>query len=284
MLTIPVYKLKDYESVGQAELPEGFAKIVPSKGLLHRGIIHYLANQREGNADTKTRGEVRGGGRKPWRQKGTGRARHGTIRSPIWRGGGIVFGPHPRDFSQKLNKKEKKLAFYHSLTDKLNNKHFTVIDKVDTSLDKTKDFNSILADFYQNLLIKEDILASFKNELKLLWEKYELPEELKGELEIVLQKYPLPFQKKIKARAVLKKWKDKKLSFALRDLNVLFRTYFFEKILFVVTREEFSVERIARNIRNIGVIEVRELNIYDVVYHEHLVVTKDALAVLGGNL
>ncbi len=87
----------------------------PDKYVLHRALVRQWANRRLGTRKTKRRGEVRGGGRKPWRQKHTGRARHGSIRSPLWRGGGVVFGPQPRDFSQKMNRKERKLALYSLL-------------------------------------------------------------------------------------------------------------------------------------------------------------------------
>lgn len=98
------------EEVGQATLELKVAKDETASHLLHRAVVRHLANARQGNASTKTRAEVRGGGRKPWRQKGTGRARAGSIRSPLWRGGGVIFGPKPRDFSLKMNRKERRLA------------------------------------------------------------------------------------------------------------------------------------------------------------------------------
>lgn len=98
------------QEVGQADLQLKVAKEENASHIVHRAIVQQMANARQGNASSKTRSEVRGGGRKPWRQKGTGRARAGSIRSPLWRGGGVIFGPKPRDFEVKMNRKEKRLA------------------------------------------------------------------------------------------------------------------------------------------------------------------------------
>ncbi|MCL2929196.1 MAG: 50S ribosomal protein L4 [Trichodesmium sp. St16_bin4-tuft] len=98
------------EEVGQATLNLRVAKEESAAHIVHRSLRLQMANNRQGTASTKTRSEVRGGGRKPWRQKGTGRARAGSIRSPLWRGGGVIFGPKPRDYSHKMNRKEKRLA------------------------------------------------------------------------------------------------------------------------------------------------------------------------------
>ncbi|MBD2482634.1 MULTISPECIES: 50S ribosomal protein L4 [Planktothrix] len=98
------------ESVGQATLDLKVASEENASHVVHRALVRQMANARQGTASTKTRSEVRGGGRKPWRQKGTGRARAGSIRSPLWRGGGVIFGPKPRDYSQKMNRKERQLA------------------------------------------------------------------------------------------------------------------------------------------------------------------------------
>lgn len=103
------------EEVGQATLELRVAKEENASHIVHRSLRLQMANSRQGNASAKTRAEVRGGGRKPWRQKGTGRARAGSIRSPLWRGGGVIFGPKPRDYSHKINKKEKRLALRTAL-------------------------------------------------------------------------------------------------------------------------------------------------------------------------
>lgn len=103
------------EDAGEATLDLRVAKEETAKHILHRAVVRQLANSRQGTASSKTRAEVRGGGRKPWRQKGTGRARAGSIRSPLWRGGGVIFGPKPRDYTKKMNRKERRLALRTAL-------------------------------------------------------------------------------------------------------------------------------------------------------------------------
>jgi large subunit ribosomal protein L4 len=109
------------EEIGEAPLELKVAKEENASHLIHRAVVRHLANARQGTASTKTRSEVRGGGRKPWRQKGTGRARAGSIRSPLWRGGGVIFGPKPRDYSQRMNKKERRLALRTAINSCLEN-------------------------------------------------------------------------------------------------------------------------------------------------------------------
>ncbi|RMD57702.1 MAG: 50S ribosomal protein L4, partial [Nitrospirae bacterium] len=117
MVDVPVVNMNNEER-GSFSLPEGLFGGEVRIDIVHEVVKNYLANQRHGNASTKSRGEVRGGGRKPWRQKGTGRARAGSIRSPIWVGGGVVFGPKKRDYSYKINKKLKDIALKSALTAK----------------------------------------------------------------------------------------------------------------------------------------------------------------------
>jgi large subunit ribosomal protein L4 len=113
--------VKNWEGkeVGTAELELKVAKETSAAGLVHRALVRQLANARQGTVSTKTRSEVRGGGRKPWRQKGTGRARAGSNRSPLWRGGGVIFGPKPRDYSLKMNRKERRLALRTALISRM---------------------------------------------------------------------------------------------------------------------------------------------------------------------
>jgi len=115
-----------------------------NQAMIHEVLVMYRANLRLGTADTKTRDEVRGGGKKPWRQKGTGRARVGSIRSPLWRHGGVIFGPHPRSYYYRLPKKVVKAALRDVINDKINEKKLTVVETLELASHKTKDFIKIL--------------------------------------------------------------------------------------------------------------------------------------------
>ena len=137
MATVAVKNIRG-ESVGNIDLDDALFGVEINKHAVHMAVIQYLANKRQGNKSSKTRAEVRGGGRKPWRQKGTGRARQGSTRSPQWTGGGVVFAPKPRDFSFKLNKKLKRLALKSVLTDKVQNEKLIVLDSLELPEIKTK--------------------------------------------------------------------------------------------------------------------------------------------------
>ena len=126
------------------ELKDEIFAIEPNEAVMHQMVVLYLANQRQGTQSALTRAEVSGGGRKPWRQKGTGRARQGSTRSPQWTGGGVVFAPTPRDYSFKLNKKEKRAALKSALSDKLANGNLIVVDKIEMNEIKTKTFKTML--------------------------------------------------------------------------------------------------------------------------------------------
>ncbi|MBC7360848.1 MAG: 50S ribosomal protein L4 [Candidatus Aminicenantes bacterium] len=125
--------------VKELSVPEEIFSYPVKEHLIYEAVVNYLANQRQGTACTKTRGEVSGGGRKPWRQKGTGRARAGSIRSPLWRHGGTVFGPKPRDYSYAIPKKARKNALKSALTAKLAENQVLVIDQINISQPKTKE-------------------------------------------------------------------------------------------------------------------------------------------------
>lgn len=133
------------EQVGEVDLQDAVFGIEPNETVLHDAVVMQLNNQRLGTHDTKTRAEVRGGGRKPWRQKGTGRARAGSSRSPIWRKGGIVFGPHPRDYAYSLPKKVRRLALKSALSSKVADGDILVLDALNLDAPKTKDMVKILA-------------------------------------------------------------------------------------------------------------------------------------------
>ena len=143
MATVAVYNMAG-EEVGSIELNDSVFGVEVKENLLHRAVVMQLANNRQGTQKAKTRSEVRGGGRKPWRQKGTGHARQGSTRSPQWTGGGVVFAPEPRDYTQKMNKKEKRAALKSALTDKVANQKFIVLDELKMEEIKTKEFVKIL--------------------------------------------------------------------------------------------------------------------------------------------
>ena len=162
MPKIDVYNIEG-KKVNDVELKEDIFGIIPNEELVHSVIVNYLANQRQGTQSTKTRAEVRGGGKKPWRQKGTGRARQGSIRAPHWIGGGIALGPKPRSYSYKLNKKERRLAIKSCLSSKVIENELTVIDKFEFNEIKTKEVAKML----NNLKLegKTLILLPEKNEI-----------------------------------------------------------------------------------------------------------------------
>jgi len=137
MPKVDVYDING-KKVSDVELNENVFGIEPNEAIVHEVLVNYLANQRQGTQSTKTRAEVRGGGRKPWRQKGTGRARQGSIRAPQWIKGGIALGPKPRSYRYTVNKKEKRLAIKSVLSSKVLENKLTVVDKLELAEIKTK--------------------------------------------------------------------------------------------------------------------------------------------------
>lgn len=131
--------------VSQMDISDAIFGIKPNKDVLHMAVVNYLNNQRQGTQSTLTRSEVRGGGRKPWKQKGTGHARQGSIRSPQWKHGGIALGPKPRDYSSSLNKKVKRLAMFSALSSKVLEKEIIVVDNLAVDEIKTKTIISMLS-------------------------------------------------------------------------------------------------------------------------------------------
>jgi len=154
MASFPLYNTKG-EEIEKIDLPENIFDGKVNEPLLHQAVTCYLANKRQGNASTKTRGEVSGGGKKPWAQKGTGRARAGSNRSPLWRHGGVTFGPHPRDFGTALPEKMRREALVSSLNDKLTSENLLLVEHLDVKSAKTKEFVGILS----ALKVKEKTLV-----------------------------------------------------------------------------------------------------------------------------
>ncbi len=193
--------------VGEMELSDSVFGVEINEHLLHTAVRMHLENSRVGTADTKTRAEVSGGGRKPWRQKGTGRARQGTIRSPLWRKGGIVFGPHPREFGFTIPKKARRLALKSALTSKLQSGEMVVLNGLTLSEPKTREMAKILS-----------------------------------------------------------------------NLNAS------KSALLVTAEPDETVARSARNIEGITTSTAQNLNVYDLLSHEKLVITRDAVARVEGVL
>ena len=145
MPKVDVYDIKG-KKVSDIELADSVFGIEPNENIVHSVLVNYLANQRQGTQSTKTRAEVSGGGKKPWRQKGTGRARQGSIRAPQWVKGGIALGPKPRSYKYSVNKKEKRLAIKSVLSSKVLEKELTVVDKLELAEIKTKTMVKALQD------------------------------------------------------------------------------------------------------------------------------------------
>ena len=153
MSTVTMFNMQG-EAIGEVELNDQIFGVEVSDASMHRVVKMHLANRRQGNASVKDRSAVRGGGHKPWRQKGTGRSRHGSSRSPIWVGGGITFGPIPRDFSYRLPKKVRRLALKSALTSKVRDGEFIVVDALTFAEPKTQEMVKVL----QNLKAGEKVL------------------------------------------------------------------------------------------------------------------------------
>ena len=154
MANVSVYNIEGKE-VGTIELNDAIFGVEVNEHLVHMAVVNQLANNRQGTQKAKTRSEVSGGGRKPWRQKGTGHARQGSTRAPQWTGGGVVFAPVPRDYSFKMNKKEKRAALKSALTSRVEENKFIVVDEMNFDEIKTKKFQAVLT----NLKVEEKALV-----------------------------------------------------------------------------------------------------------------------------
>ncbi|MBO4853196.1 MAG: 50S ribosomal protein L4 [Schwartzia sp.] len=200
MPTVAVYNI-DRKKVGDIDLNDNVFGVEVNGGLLHQAVVMQLASQRLGTHATKTRAFVRGGGRKPWKQKGTGRARSGSRRSPLWVGGGTVFGPHPRSYAFSMPRKQRRLAIKCALSDKVQDGSLLVLDSLDFEAPKTKQVVKLLQTFEVD-----------------------------------------------------------------------------NKALIITAEEAENVERSSRNIPGVKAINTTGLNVYDILNHDKLFVTKDAVA------
>ena len=199
MPTVAIYDIAN-KKVGDLELNESIFGVEVNEALLHQAVVMQLASQRLGTHATKTRGMVRGGGRKPWKQKGTGRARSGSTRSPIWVGGGTVFGPAPRSYAFRMPRKQRRLAIMCALSDKVQSGDFVVLDSIDFAAPKTKEMVKMLNEFSVD-----------------------------------------------------------------------------SKALIITAGEAENVEKSSRNIPGVKAINTNGLNVYDILNHNKLFITKDAI-------
>ena len=163
MANVSVFNMEGKE-VGTIELNDAVFGVEVNEHLVHMAVVQQLANNRQGTQKAKTRSEVSGGGRKPWRQKGTGHARQGSTRSPQWTGGGMVFAPVPRDYSFKLNKKEKRAALKSALSDKVANSNLIVLDELKFDEIKTKSFANVMS----NLKVEKGLVVIAENDTNVV--------------------------------------------------------------------------------------------------------------------
>ncbi|MBF0457724.1 MAG: 50S ribosomal protein L4 [Nitrospirae bacterium] len=210
MLEIEIKDINN-NTVGKMDLPEEIFGLEARKDILHAVVVNYLANQRQGTHATKTRGLVSGGGKKPWKQKHTGRARHGSIRSPLWKGGGTTFGPQPRDYSYKVNKKLRRLALRTALSMKFSSHEIIVIDDLKLERPRSADIVKIL------------------NNLSLL---------------------------------------------SLKDNH--------RKVLIVLPEKNDNVVLSARNVVGVDVVRASDINTYEVLNHDMVLMTSGAIMAVKG--
>ena len=171
MANVSVYNMEGKE-VGTIELNDAVFGVEVNEHLVHMAVVAQLANKRQGTQKAKTRSEVSGGGRKPWRQKGTGHARQGSTRSPQWTGGGMVFAPTPRDYTITLNKKEKRAALKSALTSRVNENKFVVVDELKFDEIKTKNFKAVM----NNLNVSKALVVLADNDQNTVLSARNIPE------------------------------------------------------------------------------------------------------------
>ncbi len=171
MANVSVYNMEGKE-VGKIDLNDAVFGVEVNEHLVHMAVVQQLANKRQGTQKAKTRSEVSGGGRKPWRQKGTGHARQGSTRSPQWTGGGVVFAPVPRDYSFKMNKKEKRAALKSALTSKVQDSKLIVVDELKFDEIKTKKFVAVM----NNLKVQKGLVVITDNDTNVVMSARNLPD------------------------------------------------------------------------------------------------------------
>lgn len=243
-----VYNLQA-EKIKKVDLNPAIFGVPAVAGLLHQAVVAQTANARKVLAHTKGRGDVRGGGRKPWRQKGTGRARHGSSRSPIWVGGGVTFGPSKdRNFSQKINKKMRRKALFMALSDRAADKSLALVDKLEFTSAKTKEFANVLGAF-------KDVLG-FKKRVR---------------------RAPLAEKGAAKSSTSEKNREKDKVAGADKKFNT--KSYKIS-VLVVSASKTAAVARVARNIAGVKVTSAAGLNVLEVLQHRNLLMTEESLQAL----
>lgn len=170
MANVSVYNIEGNQ-IGEMELSDAVFGVEVNEHLLHMAVVNHLAAKRQGTQSAKTRSEVSGGGKKPWRQKGTGHARQGSTRAPQWTGGGVVFAPTPRDYTIKLNKKERRLALKSVLTAKVQENKFIVLDELKFDAIKTKNFQAVL----NNLNVNKAMVVINDNDKNVVMSAKNIP-------------------------------------------------------------------------------------------------------------
>ncbi|HJA31590.1 MAG: 50S ribosomal protein L4 [Clostridiales bacterium] len=171
MANLSVFNMEGKE-VGTIEVSDAVFGVEVNEHLVHMAVVQQLANKRQGTQKAKTRSEVSGGGRKPWRQKGTGHARQGSTRAPQWTGGGVVFAPVPRDYSFKLNRKEKRAALKSALTDRVQTNRLVIVDELKFDEIKTKNFAQVM----KNLNVSKGLVVVNENDEKVMMSAKNIPD------------------------------------------------------------------------------------------------------------
>ena len=171
MANLSVFNMEGKE-VGTIEVSDAVFGVEVNEHLVHMAVVQQLANKRQGTQKAKTRSEVSGGGRKPWRQKGTGHARQGSTRAPQWTGGGVVFAPVPRDYSFKLNRKEKRAALKSALTDRVQTNRLVIVDELKFDEIKTKNFAQVM----KNLNVSKGLVVVNENDEKVMMSARNIPD------------------------------------------------------------------------------------------------------------
>ena len=180
MANVAVYNMEGKE-VGKLDLKDAVFGVEVNEHLVHMAVLQQLANNRQGTQKAKTRSEVRGGGRKPWRQKGTGHARQGSTRAPQWTGGGVVFAPVPRDYSFKINKKEKRAALKSALTSRVQENKLIVVDELKLDEIKTKKFAEVM----KNLKVDKALVVINENDEKIVMSAKNIPSIKVSQIETI---------------------------------------------------------------------------------------------------